>query len=124
MKDLIDSWVKATELSQNNPGFSANNWAIQKILDMNMEGEHDEVWKIILGIVSATESDWVVGCLGAGPLEDLLVYQAPEFIERIAIETETSPKFKRALSSVCLDADDTPLYKRVYEIAGVDPPFD
>ena len=124
MKELIDSWIKATELSQNDPGFSADNWAIQKVLDMHMDGEHEAIWKIILGIVSATKSDWVLGCLGAGPLEDLLVSHTPQYIERIAIEAETSPKFKRALTSVNLDADDTSLYKKVYEIAEVDPPFD
>lgn len=124
MEELVDTWIVATERSRLEPGRAADNWAIQEVLDMHLRDDHEEIWKIILSITSATDSEWVLDCLGAGPLEDLLIKHAPEYIERISIEAGASPKFKRALASVWLDENDTPLYKSIYSIAGVEPPFD
>lgn len=124
MDALVSAWISATEKSEGNPGASADDWAIQKVIDLHYDGEHVEIWKIILAIVDATESKWVLECVGAGPLEDLLTHHAPEYIERVVREAKSSTKFKTALSAVWLDEDDTPLYKQVYEVCGIEPPFE
>jgi hypothetical protein len=122
--ELVKAWIEATEGSENDPGKNSDNWAVQKVIEMWLNDEHEQLWATIISITNNTESDWVLECLGAGPLEDLLRTYASNYIDRVAEEVKKSKKFKKALSSVWLDEEDTTLYKKIYEIAEVGPPFD
>jgi hypothetical protein len=124
LRKLIAAWIKATKFARTNSGESAEEWAIQEILDKHYSGKHEEIWQFILEVIDNTDSEWVLGCLGAGPLEDLIVARASEYFDRITNEVKRSAKFKKALAVVNLDADDTPLYKEIYHLADVEPPFE
>ena len=56
------------------------------------------VWRIICLICELPEASDVLGLLGAGPLEDLLVVHGPSFIERVSTHASTSAQFRSALS--------------------------
>lgn len=121
---LINEWIESTKKAEGNPGAGSGDWAIQKVLDLSSDGCWDQVWDFILGVTVSTDSDWVLSCLGAGPLEDLLCSKCAEYLDRVADCANRSDKFKKALRSVWLDSSDTPLYSEIYKIAGIEPPFD
>jgi len=62
----------------------------------------NRAWRIILGITRLANSRDLVRDLGCGPLEDLIAYHAPTFINRIERECDNNPRLRRAMSSVWL----------------------
>jgi hypothetical protein len=52
-------------------------------MDELIQEAPEEAWLTILEIVTQDNSSWNIENLGAGPLEDLLVYHGPVFIGRI-----------------------------------------
>jgi hypothetical protein len=57
----------------------------------------EDCWLGILEVVKLKPSDWVLGMLAAGPVEDLLEYSGAEFIERIEIEAQKNKDFRQML---------------------------
>ena len=76
---------------------------------------------VILKITDLAETDGMLGYLGAGPIEDLMLCHGQTIIERIAAEAKRNSKFKKALKAVQLEQKDTPIWERFYEIAETEP---
>ena len=51
-------------------------------------------------VVRKKPSDWVLGMLAAGPVEDLLQQSGSQFIERIETEARRDPTFRSMLNGV------------------------
>jgi len=60
----------------------------------------DDCWAVILEVLARSPPDAVLGILAAGPLEDLIHYHGPEFIERIETESRRSAGFRHLLGGV------------------------
>ena len=58
-------------------------------------------WTLILQLIADVPED-TVGFVGAGPLEDLVVRSAAEFIEQIEREYAQSSRFRAALGEIWL----------------------
>jgi hypothetical protein len=56
------------------------------------------VWKTICEICELPEARNVLGLVGAGPLEELLVVHGPAFVERVCTHAISSHSFRSALS--------------------------
>ena len=76
-------------------------WAWDELHDACRE-RPDRAWRIIRAIAPLANSRDLVRDLGCGPLEDLIDYHAPTFIDRIERECATNPRFRRAMSIVWL----------------------
>ncbi len=91
---------------------------------MSLPEEAPELaWQFILRVIVRNPPEQVLGVLSALILEDLLTAHGPDFIARVAEEAGKSSVFKRLLAQVWVDSGDTPVWREVYEIAGVSPPF-
>jgi len=75
------------------------------------EGEH--VWQFITATYKRDLPDKVFASLAAGPLEDLLAKQGPEFIERVEELARKDPKFNHLLGGVWRNAMTDEVWQRV-----------
>lgn len=94
----IDAYIQAQELgdvSASHPLW----WAVEKFFELN-ETNPDICWDAILAIAERKPSEQVLGIVAAGPLEDLIEYHGPEFIDRIESEARANPVFRKMLSGV------------------------
>ena len=71
-------WGPDNVLRQQDQHF----WAWEQ-LDEAVRNEPELAWSLILDVLAATEDEFTLSCLAAGPLEDLLRHHGPTFIDRI-----------------------------------------
>lgn len=97
----IEAWATAyiavhearASLDETHPGYLAAYHFMDELVGPIAE----ECWQGILAAVHRRPSDWVLGMLAAGPVEDLLACSGVQFIERIEIEARQNPDFRRML---------------------------
>jgi hypothetical protein len=58
------------------------------------------LWPIIVRMVAEAADDYHLGIIGATPLEDLLWFHGPEFVDRIEATARTDARFRKALDQV------------------------
>lgn len=63
-------------------------------------GHAETLWRFIEKVVAQRPSEWVLGMLAAGPIEDLIGSYGETFIDRIEAAAQRSPVFRRILHGV------------------------
>jgi len=91
-------------------------WAVDKFMDLNDE-DPELCWKAILEILRRKPNDKVLGMLAAGPLEDLIEYHGPEYIEQIEAEAKINPDFRNLLGGVW-ESSTPEIWARVSAVRG------
>ena len=76
-----------------------NFWAWEQ-LDNAVRNESELAWSLILDVLAATEDEFTLSCLAAGPLEDLLRHHGPTFIDRIEQQAQKDGRFRELLCGV------------------------
>ena len=98
--DDLRTWVDAYIEAQQDPNLleegNSRWWAVNRFWEAGPE----DCWSAILATLSREPPAKVLGILAAGPLEDLVEYHGPRFIERIEAEARRSPAFRDLLSGV------------------------
>jgi len=79
----------------------------------------ENCWQGILAVVSMKPSDWVLGMLACGPVEDLLNYSGVKFIKRVEAQAASDDSFRQMLHEV-LECGDSKVWKRLVKARGVD----
>ena len=120
VENIAKSWIGWHESKKGEPSYESEFWAFQAMDELTHE-KPLEALVVILRIADLAETEEVLGYLGAGPIEDVMLYHGQLLIERIATEAQIHPKFKRALKTVQLEKSDTPVRERFYEIAETEP---
>lgn len=119
---LAKSWIFAQKLGVDSPGYEKQSWAVDKVIDLADQAP-DELWQLILRILELDSSEKIINAVGAGPLEDLMAKHGESFIVKVEEQASKSEVFKQTMRSVWLDSDDTRVYARFFEIAGIQPPL-
>lgn len=119
---LASSWIFAQKRGVDNTGYAEHSWAVDEVINFAAD-EPDNLWEIILEILEIDDSEEIIKAVGAGPLEDLMVYHGERFIDVIEKQAAKSIAFKTAMQNVWLDSDDSKMHTKFYEIAGIDPPL-
>lgn len=121
--NLVTEWI----IGQSHGGVGTPEWNCRESLMLDvlaMPEENPELaWNFILEVIEQCPSEDVLGILSASLLEDLLTDHGPHFLTRVVEQAGKSPLFKQILGQVWLDEEDTPVWRQIYEIAGVTPPF-
>ncbi len=114
--ELINSWIKAQGIDPLTPEYDKYSWASSKLIDMVYEWP-EELWRLIPDIINQDSSDQILGALGAGLIEDLILYHGEEYIDRIILYAEKNRDFERALAYTFLDENDVSkgVYKKFIE---------
>ena len=94
VQKIIDDY-KQYFITKDDSYFEA--WEIVNDLVFN---DPEKAWQILLEMIQETDDKSYLSFLGAGPLEDLLVYHGKNFIERIENEAKHNKNFLFALKCV------------------------
>ena len=107
LDDLIKSWVKAQSLDPRLDAYKRFGWAVDELIDMAYQNP-EKLWILIPNIINYDSSKKTLGAIGAGLIEDLLIYHGREFINKVIELASTNPAFKKALQYTFLDSTDAP----------------
>jgi len=114
--NLAKAWIAYIRFSVKNKKYDGEGlWASDKLVDME-RADPESLWPIILLIHSLNEEEAdlvVAGCLAAGPLENLLAYHGPQFIDRLEAHARRSPKFAFLLCGVWQSLMSDEIWARV-----------
>lgn len=123
LDNLVDEWI----IGQSHGGVDSEQWKSRQPLMLEVmslpDGEPELAWQFILAVIARKPPQQVLEILSALLLEDLLTAYGPLFIGRAAQQAAACDVFKKLLGDVWLSSDDTPVWREVYAIAGVEPPF-
>ena len=75
-------------------------------------------WTAIVELSRQPLTDRQIALLAAGPLEDLLKYHGPDYIDRIEKEARTYQAFRHLLGGVWRNTIAEPVWRRVEAIRG------
>lgn len=70
---------------------------------------------VIYEIISLTQNPRILGYLGAGPLEEILVHDCERFMDELIDRSQSDPHLLRCLRSVEIYSYDCPQEKRFYD---------
>jgi hypothetical protein len=117
-EDIAGTWIRYTSLpseqqDENNPLF----WAVETLYHI-VENDPENAWKVIRIMTKAGSTDFLLACIAAGPLEDLLKRHGKRFIDRIEQEAASDPVFKKILGAVWQNAIPDDVWNRVKAVAG------
>lgn len=77
-------------------------WAIDDFMIDHKPAE--DCWRAILEILKRAPPGEVLAVLAAGPLEDLINYHGPEFIDRIEVQARSDRAFRELLGGVWMSS--------------------
>ncbi|MBL4868330.1 MAG: hypothetical protein JKY67_18340 [Pseudomonadales bacterium] len=87
LKAIAISWIEAQKYDVDDNRYHKYSWAVDEVLKFTHD-RPDKLWEIILVILNADQSDTTVRSIGAGPLEDLLVYHGKSYIDKVIKSAE------------------------------------
>ena len=96
---LIGAWIALYRAAEGSHEHQEHVWAHGAISDL-VEERPEEAWPLILEILRREERESVLAALAAGPLEELLSYHGPAFIERVEAESRRDRRFRWLLGGV------------------------
>ena len=74
-------------------------WATE-LLNKLVQHEPESAWQLINELILEAQDDEELGCVAAGPLEDLLSVHGSQFVERVEHASGSSERFQRCLAGV------------------------
>jgi len=107
---LVDKWIEYHQ-TQNKELF----WAWEQ-LDDAVHDSPNEAFEYILSIAQTTTDPLVLSNLGAGPLEDLLVYHGAEYIDQVETKARQIPQFTQVVKSVWKNNMSNDVWERISAI--------
>jgi hypothetical protein len=116
ISSLAKAWIEH-HLHSKGAVNEATFWAWQRLYEL-IQSEPEKAWKVIEAIRQANGSDWNLGNLGAGPLEDLLAEHGDEFIDRIESLARQDAQFRKLLGAVWRNTISEKVWSRIRAVAG------
>jgi len=100
----VEAWVDAYIAAQSSGRpvqvEDPNWWAIERFMEIDQRDQAEASWIAILRVLARKPSDQVLSVLAAGPLEDLIHYWGPAFIDRIEDAARRDAMFRSLLEGV------------------------
>jgi hypothetical protein len=103
-------WDRDMVLREHN----LNPWVEERFDDL-VRADPDAAWTGVLGVLAATDDDFTLSILAAGPLEDLIRLHGRPLIARIEDCARTDPKFRELLRGVWPNDMDPTVWQRVVQ---------
>lgn len=91
-------------------------WASHRMYSI-LENVPELAWELIIELIDRAPSDNSLSFFAAGPLEDLLSADGPDFIERVERRAQTNATFRRAVGMLRRLAMSDEVWARVRAIA-------
>ena len=113
LNEIVAAWIAAESAKPDSPEGQANWWAIERVMFWSLDREGEHLWRFITAAYQRDLSDEVSAILAAGPVEDLLAKQGPEFIERVEELARKDPRFNYLLGGVWRNTMTDDVWQRV-----------
>lgn len=122
MTDRIESSIDellATWHRHGSEGRREDFWAWDRVGDIVRGEDAERAWELVVALVRTAPDDRL-GYVGAGPVEDLVVWHGRALVDWIVGEARRDARFRSALASIWLVADGIPadVLARLQEAAG------
>lgn len=119
MSELIKTWLSAQSIDVESNEYADVSWAVDELYDL----AHDDPEKLLTNVVEILKTDSsprILGAIGAGVLEDLLVYHGNDCIDTIVKLSKSDKNFKASLHFTYIDKDDVSadVYEKFHGING------
>lgn len=111
---LVNAWVELQRHEVGTPRHDELFWSFEHLWELTHR-DPETAFDVILSILAADESTTTEENLSAGPLEDLLVYHRPAYIEHIEHEAARNPRFRHLLGGVWKNAMTDEVWRRVQD---------
>jgi len=120
--DLATNWIEATEAQLNRKVLGdEQESALVKLFELSSD-QPGEAIKVFLKIAERAPSSSIMNCLGAGPIEELLV-KHPGFLEQLITTALNSRPLQYSLMQVTLPEEDSKSLGRLREfVESITPP--
>ena len=115
LTDLAESWIAFTKAHENSEEYNALFWVFDRACDLSNE-EPEELWQLILKVLSLNSSNEILAVLSAGPLEDLLAKHGNAMIDRVEKEAKSNPLFAKLLGGVWQNSMTNEVWARVQTV--------
>ena len=116
LSKVVDAWIAGESASRGSPEYETNWWAISEVSDWSLERNGELLWRFILAAYKRNLPDKVIAVLAAGPVEDLLAKEGPDFIDRVETLARQDPKFNYLLGGVWRNTMTDDVWQRVENI--------
>lgn len=113
---IVDAWIAGQNAEEGSSEREANWWAISEVMDCSLDVQGEHLWRFITAVYKRHLSDKAKSVLAAGPLEDLLAKQGPEYIERVEELARRVPDFNFLLGGVWRNSMTDQVWERVQKI--------
>jgi hypothetical protein len=101
LDEIVKAWITGENAENKSPEYERNWWAIERVQDWSLERDTEQLWRFILAAYHRKEMSPKAGAVfAAGPIEDLLAFDGPRFIERVEELARKDPKFNWLLGGV------------------------
>ena len=117
-EQILRDWL--SEWGARPPVFG---WA-SEFLTRATQYQPELAWSLILSLIERAADDDILGCVAAGPLEDLLCLHGAEVIDRVEICAAADERVRKCLAGVWgPDGMEPSIYRRICDLApGKRPP--
>ncbi len=105
IENIAKNWIEAQCFDVDEVGYKERSWAVDKCIEMAIS-DPDNLFEIVKAVFEANSSQKILESLGAGPLEDLMVYHGNLYISIIEDYINLNPEFKEVVRKVRLDSED------------------
>lgn len=96
---IINDWIKLQHTSEEDSEYEVLFDAYSE-LDMLCSIDPNEALELIVGIIHADSSDFIMANVAAGPLEDLLVRNGEKIIDNLCLLANDDENVKKSLGFV------------------------
>lgn len=103
--ELVSKWLSGEDITMND--------AI-----IFPDADPETAWQAVLRLMQHELSSKQIALLAAGPVESLLSYHCPQFIDRIEAEAQRSPAFAHVLGGVWRQDMPDEIWRRVESARG------
>ncbi|MCC7425027.1 MAG: hypothetical protein IT428_32560 [Planctomycetaceae bacterium] len=112
---VVRAFVRWCEKGQR---YDANAWAFHGIMDMVRESP-EIAWPLVRAAILSSPSPEASAIIAAGPLENLLCFHGPGFVDRVVRESSRDPQFRDCLRLVWGHSRmDPDVYAKIREQTG------
>lgn len=117
VSELVKTWLSAQHVDVESDEYADVSWAVDELFDLAHD-DPERLLAIIVEILSIDPSAKVIGAIGAGVLEELLVYHGSEYIDKLVQLSNSDVNFKACLEFSYIDKDDVSVdvYEKIAQI--------
>jgi broad specificity phosphatase PhoE len=116
--EWLDYWETRPSRKPDDQRYSEISDRLHELLDPIYECDPEVLWLFVQTIYKRPMSDRVFAVLAAGPVEDLIAYHGPEFIDRIETEARQNPRFRELLGGAWRNDATDEVWARVEKFRG------